>query len=55
MCVTLKNSSENVPPNLLLGITVVELMILHGVLKYLRDGTPPYDKKRVPEVVYIQA
>ncbi|EAT33264.1 AAEL014454-PA [Aedes aegypti] len=39
----------------LLGMTVVELMILHGVLKYLRDGTPPYDKKRVPEVVYIQA
>lgn len=39
----------------LLGITVVELAIFHGVLKYLKEGTPPNSKKGVPEVVYIQA
>ncbi|KXJ74208.1 hypothetical protein RP20_CCG014187 [Aedes albopictus] len=39
----------------LLAITIVELTIFHGVLKYLKEGTPPCSKKGVPEVVYIQA
>ncbi|XP_062542910.1 uncharacterized protein LOC134210701 [Armigeres subalbatus] len=38
----------------MLGITGVELVILNGVLKYLREGAPE-PKKRVPAVVYVQA
>ncbi|XP_065073387.1 uncharacterized protein LOC135697554 [Ochlerotatus camptorhynchus] len=37
------------------SITALELWVLNGVQRYMIEGVPEERKKRIPEVVYVQA